>query len=635
MLIKSFAQRLERLSRFLLPEQGFRLTRALPGLLVAAVLFIPVAQAALVDSWRASDLSPSLNDGDGVGNWTSTGGRTLSASTSSGLQPQFYSHSTPADGPVVRFNQQRLRRTSNSPAAGLTGFSIALVFRLNGNGVGGQTQWYQNTGLVDAEQAGVTADWGVAVTADGHLGWGVGNPDHGLRREQPLPGGWKFSRSGFHLGWRRTNHLLGQPMDGHRYRSSNLARNNAGLAFGRLLTDVNQALVGELVEVRFYDAKLTSAEAADVIQELRDLHVTPGSPIIQAFTASTNQILINSPVTLAWTVSNATSIVIQPGVGAVGSAAGLRAGLSTDEHHLHPDGYQSARTAHPHRDHARGPGPTIGRQSIGQHARESSESHHACRLDPQGSNLLYSVVIPPAHGSLTGTPPNVTYSPASGYVGNDQFTFKVNDGEFDSPPATVSLQVLALPTAPSAITISTTNLNYGAHPGDFLASFTAVDINPDDTHTFNLVPGFGDNARFVLTGSRLLAGDSYVAAVGQIFILRVRTTDNTGLWVEQTFNLQVSTNARSVVINEIHYNPPDNTVREEFVELYNPSPTPVDVSLWKLSGGVTFTIPAGSVIPGLGFLVLAQAPATILARYGATSVGPGPADFQATATPWC
>lgn len=111
-------------------------------------------------------------------------------------------------------------------------------------------------------------------------------------------------------------------MDGHRYRILNLARNNAGLAFGRLLTDVNQALVGELVEVRFYDAKLTSAEAADVIQELRDLHVTPGSPIIQAFTASTNQILINSPVTLAWTVSNATSIVIQPGVGAVGSAAG-------------------------------------------------------------------------------------------------------------------------------------------------------------------------------------------------------------------------------------------------------------------------------------------------------------------------
>lgn len=587
------------------------------------MLFIPVAQAALVDSWRASDLSPSLNDGDGVGNWTSTGGRTLSASTSSGLQPQFYSHSTPADGPVVRFNQQRLRRTSNSPAAGLTGFSIALVFRLNGNGVGGQTQWYQNTGLVDAEQAGVTADWGVAVTADGHLGWGVGNPDLTVyAASSPSLVDGNFHAAVFTWGGGAQTIYLDNLWTATATGSSNLARNNAGLAFGRLLTDVNQALVGELVEVRFYDAKLTSAEAADVIQELRDLHVTPGSPIIQAFTASTNQILINSPVTLAWTVSNATSIVIQPGVGAVGSAAGSvqvfpRTNTTYTLTATNLLGLRT-RTVTVLVDQAR---PSAANQSVSTLVNQAKAITLA-GSDPQGSNLLYSVVIPPAHGSLTGTPPNVTYSPASGYVGNDQFTFKVNDGEFDSPPATVSLQVLALPTAPSAITISTTNLNYGAHPGDFLASFTAVDINPDDTHTFNLVPGFGDNARFVLTGSRLLAGDSYVAAVGQIFILRVRTTDNTGLWVEQTFNLQVSTNARSVVINEIHYNPPDNTVREEFVELYNPSPTPVDVSLWKLSGGVTFTIPAGSVIPGLGFLVLAQAPATILARYGATSVGP-------------
>ena len=38
---------------------------------------------------------------------------------------------------------------------------------------------------------------------------------------------------------------------------------------------------------------------------------------------------------------------------------------------------------------------------------------------------------PAAHGVLTGTAPNVTYTPATGYLGTDTFTFKANDGKAD------------------------------------------------------------------------------------------------------------------------------------------------------------------------------------------------------------
>ena len=60
----------------------------------------------------------------------------------------------------------------------------------------------------------------------------------------------------------------------------------------------------------------------------------------------------------------------------------------------------------------------------------------------------------------------------------------------------------------------------------------------------------------------------------------------------------------SVVINEIMYDPSDES-RGEFVELYNPTSTPINVSGWKLSddgsdiddlagfGGGSTTIPAG------------------------------------------
>jgi hypothetical protein len=45
-------------------------------------------------------------------------------------------------------------------------------------------------------------------------------------------------------------------------------------------------------------------------------------------------------------------------------------------------------------------------------------------------------VTSPAHGTLSGTAPNVTYTPAANYNGSDSFTFKVNDGALDSTPAT-------------------------------------------------------------------------------------------------------------------------------------------------------------------------------------------------------
>ena len=61
--------------------------------------------------------------------------------------------------------------------------------------------------------------------------------------------------------------------------------------------------------------------------------------------------------------------------------------------------------------------------------------------DPNSDPLSYSVVAQPAHGTLTGTAPNLNYNPDTGYVGPDSFTFKANDGTVDSNTATVSITV--------------------------------------------------------------------------------------------------------------------------------------------------------------------------------------------------
>jgi len=77
-----------------------------------------------------------------------------------------------------------------------------------------------------------------------------------------------------------------------------------------------------------------------------------------------------------------------------------------------------------------------------------------------------------------------------------------------------------------------------------------------------------------------------------------------------------------VVINEIHYNSEPNTSAEEFVELFNAGPDEVDVSGWFFQQGIDFTIPANTKISSGGYLVISEDPATLLANFSVTALGP-------------
>ena len=80
--------------------------------------------------------------------------------------------------------------------------------------------------------------------------------------------------------------------------------------------------------------------------------------------------------------------------------------------------------------------------------------------------------------------------------------------------------------------------------------------------------------------------------------------------------------ATQVVINEIHYDPRDETSAEEFIELYNPGTSPVDISGWQLTDAVDFVFPAGTVIDGGKYLAIAEDPAQFATIFSATALGP-------------
>ncbi|MBE7499678.1 MAG: tandem-95 repeat protein [Verrucomicrobiales bacterium] len=65
--------------------------------------------------------------------------------------------------------------------------------------------------------------------------------------------------------------------------------------------------------------------------------------------------------------------------------------------------------------------------------------------DVDGDALVYQVVRPPAHGLLSGDPPNLIYTPNPGFEGEDSLTFTVQDGALESAAALVRFVVADQP----------------------------------------------------------------------------------------------------------------------------------------------------------------------------------------------
>ncbi len=80
--------------------------------------------------------------------------------------------------------------------------------------------------------------------------------------------------------------------------------------------------------------------------------------------------------------------------------------------------------------------------------------------------------------------------------------------------------------------------------------------------------------------------------------------------------------AADPVINEIHYDPPQKTDPAEFVEIFNPDAAAIDLSGWRLEGAVSYAFPADVILPGGGYLVIAQDPAFLKSQWNVDALGP-------------
>ncbi|HEX4683622.1 MAG TPA: PKD domain-containing protein [Gemmatimonadaceae bacterium] len=158
--------------------------------------------------------------------------------------------------------------------------------------------------------------------------------------------------------------------------------------------------------------------------------------------------------------------------------------------------------------------------------------------DPDSDPLTYAVPTPPRHGSLTGTAPNLTYTPAAGFEGQDSFTFTVSDPFGAVARATVSVTI-----NPNHLPVAVPGGNDAAH-GAYLGveggavAFDGGASTDSDHDALIYAWNFGDGS--AATTASGVATTSHVYADNGTFTAKLTVTDTHGAAATQTVSVVVA-----------------------------------------------------------------------------------------------
>ena len=230
----------------------------------------------LVSHWSADSLNELENDSV-IAVWTDQAGNLEAAATGSPLLVKDAINGRSAlrlnpadgvDGVLLPANQ--------SPLSGANDFSVSTVFRTSSSSlVGGNGNWFENTGLVDANQLGLGKDWGLSINSQGQISTGMSagfnSPTTSIYSTATgLNDGQEhtvvITRSGSNL----SIYVDGE-LSGSTDSADAGARTNEKLGIGMLRTETN-GFDGEIADVRVFNGALSSEEVSTLHDELHSYY---------------------------------------------------------------------------------------------------------------------------------------------------------------------------------------------------------------------------------------------------------------------------------------------------------------------------------------------------------------------------
>jgi len=261
--------------------------------------------------------------------------------------------------------------------------------------------------------------------------------------------------------------------------------------------------------------------------------------------------------------------------------------------------------------------------------------------ETSSAGLVFTVSAQPSQGTLSGSAPSLTYTPASGYVGPDSFKFTVTDaGNGGAPPltsgeATVSINVVRLPglfaraaraaepfsgQAQMLFTLTLDRAPNSAVSVDFNTSAVSASAGSDYITTGGTAT-FQPGQRVRTVAVPVLSDDA--AEPDETFLLLLSNISGGHVDGGEAVGTITSTNAAGgVLISELRaFGPgPANDPLDEFVELYNNTDAPITVAASDGSDGwglfqkgadcnaapvLVGFVPNGTVIPAGGHFLFA------------------------------
>lgn len=226
----------------------------------------------LVSHWTADSLNEMENE-TVLSAWTDQAGSLEASATGSpvlikgAINGRSAVRFDPADG------VDGLLLTSNqNPLSGAGDFSVSTVFRSSStNLVGSDGNWFENSGLVDANQLGFGRDWGLSINSQGQISTGMS-----AGFNSPITNVYS-SATGLNDGQEhtvvitRSGSNLSIYVDGELSGSTESAdtgaRTNEKLGIGMLRTETN-GFDGEIADVRIFNGALTGNEVSTLHSEL-------------------------------------------------------------------------------------------------------------------------------------------------------------------------------------------------------------------------------------------------------------------------------------------------------------------------------------------------------------------------------
>ncbi len=447
----------------------FREIQQLDGVLANTYGMSGIAGAPL-SRWMADSLSGS--DGSAVGNWTDSIGGKNATQTAAGNQPKLYSNVLNGHK-TVRFSSgssQYLTVTAaNSPLSAAGSFTVAMVFKTSTPG-NVSSLFYQNTGLLGAEQPFTVTDWAFCLNGS-QLGAGLGAGGSGCGSDFSLYGGNVTDGNPHIAMYVRAGGTISLYVDGIIVASQSAlcpeARGDYPFQIGAMTTS-SYFFNGDIAEIQIYNRALSPSEivnANEILAATYGIGGAAGQVVVWGNNASGQTIVpAGLPVVSAIASGNAFNLALKPN----GTVTGW--GIDTLNQTNVPVGLTNVAAIAGGKNFAL----AIGNQPpLASNETVSGFENHdlACVLpavSPDGNQLNFHILSLPSAGALyqyaagtRGSPitaPNtlvsdpagqIIFVPAPGETGNPYatFNFMVDDGFYNSAPAQVTVNI-GLPAVP-------------------------------------------------------------------------------------------------------------------------------------------------------------------------------------------